>query len=160
MLILTVKNLPADLSDVTVRDFTGLEQSAVLSMQRVSLSEPIQSHHEKLYSSAKYARCSSAHIQTCQQVPVGLVGLALLSSPALQVSLTGQDVQVVPSDPLDLSVLVPLLTLSGENTTSALAKRNKSGWSSNDLFTELNIPLLSLPLDLLSPVNQSQESII
>lgn len=79
----------------------------------------------KNYSVAKYARCSSAHIQTCQQVPVDLVDLAPLLIPALQVGLSGQDVQVVPSDPHDLSVLVPLLTLSGENTTSALAKHGK-----------------------------------
>lgn len=86
-----------------------------------------------------------------------LVDLAPPSIPVLQVGLTGQDVQVVPSDPPDLSVLVPLLTLSGENTASALAK----GWSySSGLFTELNIPLLSVPLGQLSPVNQSQESIL
>lgn len=64
-----------------------------------------------------------------------LVDLAPLSVPGLQVGLTGQDVQAVPSDPLDLSVLVPLLTLSGKNTTSALAKHNKSGWGYGDLFT-------------------------
>lgn len=94
----------------------------------------------------------------CQQVLVGLVHLAPLSVPALQVALPGQDVQVVPSDPLDLSVPVPLLTLSGENTTSALAKHDKSVWSNGGFFTKLNIPLLSAPLDLLSPVNQSQRA--
>lgn len=91
---------------------------------------------------------------------MGLGDLAPPSIPGLQVGLTGQDVQVVPADPLDLSVLVPLLTLSGENTTSALAKRDKSGWSYSGLFTELNIPPLSVPLDQLGPVNQSQESIL
>lgn len=135
MLILTVKNLSADLSDVMVRDFTGLEQECSALSAKSRYSEPVENHCKELYSAAKYARCSSAHIQTCQPVRVGLVDLAPLSIPALQVGPTGQDVQVVPFDPDDLSALVPLLTLSGENTTSALAKRGKSGWSNNDLFT-------------------------
>lgn len=55
------------------------------------------------------------------QVQVGQVGLAAPLTHEVQPGLTDRDVQAVPWGLPDLSVLVPLLTLSGENTTSVLA---------------------------------------
>lgn len=75
---------------------------------------------DKLFSTVKSIAQSVAHIQIFLQVQVGQVDLCPPLTLEVQVGLCDQSVQAVPFDLLDLSALVPLLTLSGKNTTLVL----------------------------------------
>lgn len=76
----------------------------------------------------------AAHIQIFLQVQVGQVDPCPPAALGGQVGLTGPTVQAVPFDPLDLSALDPLQSLSGKNTTPVLEIHTATqvGWRFSD----------------------------
>lgn len=95
-----------------------------------------------------------AHVQIFLQVQAGQGGQGPPASPGGRVFPTALAVQAAQLDLLDLSAPDPLLSLSGKNTTTTLAIQAIIPVAERYAhhFINLDIPLLSGPLDQRIPV--------